>query len=118
MAGKKATKTGIGNPHAWSRVKRIELRDLANDVGQEAVLLLAKWPTSGEGRAVKAATELVARRLAGGQQIRSLRDAFEDLDASAKQLASLPGNSFFATQLAHKPIRRRGRDRSTMSQLI
>ncbi len=118
LAGGQKSSGGQVNPQTWTRLKRIELRKLANDVGNEALLIHDKWPRSGEGRAIKSATESISRRLDGLQQTGTLQSAFGELTSAANYFAAILQNKFFQAEMAGKPIKRRRGDRSTMGQLI
>ena len=118
MAEKQNSNGGQVNPQTWTRVKRIELRKLANDVGNEALLIHERWPRTGEGRSIKAITESISRRLDGSQQIGTLRSAFGELHSAATDFAAILANNFFQAEMADKPFKRRRGDSSTMGQLI
>ena len=94
-------------PQTWARLRRIELRDLANTVGNEALAHLPQWPSSGEGRAVKERTEIITRRMDGPQQLRDLNLAFGHLLETTRDFTAILHNDFFKTVLASKMYKNR-----------
>lgn len=89
----------VKNPQTWTRLKRIELRQLANQIGNDAVRLMTAWPASGEGRQVKAAAEAIARRLDGQQSLGDIRRAFAEIEAAAADFSAILNNPFFQERL-------------------
>lgn len=94
-------------PQTWARLRRIELRNLANTVGNEALAHLAEWPRSGEGRAVKERTEIITRRMDGPQPLRDLDLAFGHLIETTRDFATILRNNFFRSVLASKIVQNR-----------
>ncbi|GGE98303.1 hypothetical protein [Sphingomonas prati] len=66
--------------------------------------LLRDWPDSGEGRAIKATTEAITRKLDGQQPVGDIETAFSDLQNSIRSLELLKDNEFFRNSLAHTTI--------------
>lgn len=108
----------VSNPQTWTRLRRLDLRTLANEVGNEAVFHLVRWPSTGEGRRVKEITEEIAQLLGGQQSLGSLRIAFADLQRAAQMLKEIEHNIFFKGELAHKPITARRNDKRMMGDLL
>ena len=101
------------NPQTWTRVTRIHLRGLASELGNEAMKLINRWPASGEGREIKAATERVAQLLAGQQPTRSLERAYGEISKAAEEFESVLANRFFQEEMAGRPLAgRKPRSRS------
>ncbi|MBB5725074.1 hypothetical protein FHS97_000982 [Sphingomonas endophytica] len=81
-------------------MKRIELRQLANTIGNEALQRSRLWPADGSGREVKALTEAIVRRLSDSIAIGDVHDAFSDLQASIGEFRSILSNYFFRAELS------------------
>ncbi len=80
---------------------------------------MVRWPSTGEGRAVKALTEAIARRLDGQQPTRDLERAFNTLLESATDFQSILDNSYFSGSLAQTPIKKaNSREVDTMAGVI
>ncbi len=90
----------ISNPQTYVRLKRIELRQLANGIGNLVLSRLTQWPASGEGRDLKAKTENISRRLSDTQAIGDLQRALKDLSASLADFKYIQTSSFFRSTLA------------------
>lgn len=80
---------------------------------------MARWPSTGEGRSVKALTESITRRLDGQQPTRDLDLAFNALLKSAQDFQDIIENSYFIGSLAQKTIKRvNARQTETMQEVI
>lgn len=80
---------------------------------------MARWPSTGEGRSVKALTELIARRLDGQQPTRDLDLAFNALLKSAQDFQDILDNSYFIESIAQKTIKQvNARQTETMQDVI
>ena len=66
---------------------------------------MTRWPQTGEGRAIKAATESITRRLDGQQPLRNVDMAFKDLTVSTDELSAVLDNPFFRSALSSLPYR-------------
>lgn len=95
------------------------MRNLANLVGNEVMKSMVRWPSTGEGRAVKALTEAITRRLDGQQPTRDLDRAFDTLLRSATDFDAILDNSYFRASLAQTPLKKaNSRDIDTMAEVI
>ncbi len=108
----------IRNPQTWTRIARLDLRRLANDIGNEAMYLSGRWPASGEGRRVKEASEQVSRLMDGQQPVNSLSRAFAELQIAASALGALSSNSFFDKHLSMLATRANDGDRTPLGQIL
>jgi hypothetical protein len=94
----------IRNPETWSRLRVNSLRELANQVGNQAMKHVKHWPQSGEGRAIKASTEVVARRLDGVHRVGDLAQVMDHLLFAAAEFRTILQNSFFAERIANEKV--------------
>lgn len=114
-----ALEMAINNPQTWSRLTRSRMRQLANLIGNEVMRSMAKWPQSGEGRSIKAATESISRRLDGQQPLRDLQRAFDELISSANDFQSILNNPYFRGGLGLSTVKRaNSREVDTFSSVI
>lgn len=95
----------INNPQTWSRIARSNLRQLANLVGNEALKSMARSPSAGEARQVKALTEAIARRLDGPQFSSDLNASFDELLLSVDDFESILLNTHFQSSLQSTVIK-------------
>jgi len=86
------------NEKAWVRLRRVEIRELAHQIGDHALRLNRIWPTSGEGRAVKAACERLIRRLEVAH-VGSLPEMVKEFQYIDHELSTLSENLFFVTEI-------------------
>ena len=110
----KSDNTVLKNPQTWVRVKRVELHRLANEIGNEAISILSRWPKSGEGRAIKELTEQISRRLDGQQPGGGFAVALDELQFAARQFEVIGKNEFFIREMANNPLKSRKGDSSPM----
>ncbi len=80
---------------------------------------MARWPSTGEGRSVKALTERITRRLDGQQPTRDLDLAFNALLKSAQDFQDILDNSYFIESIAHTSVKKANtRSTETMREVI
>lgn len=88
--------------HTWTRVTRIELQNLAVNIGKAAIADINSWPDSGEGRAVKAATERMMRLLDSTLDRSGLDYAFGNLHEVVHELKGIEANSYFRNRISRQ----------------
>ncbi|MGN7932916.1 hypothetical protein [Sphingopyxis sp. 22461] len=88
--------------HTWTRVTRIELQNLAVNIGKAAIADINNWPDSGEGRAVKAATERMMRLLDSTLDRSGLDYAFGNLHEVVHELKGIEANSYFRNRISRQ----------------
>jgi hypothetical protein len=106
------------NVQTWTRLQRIALRRLAIDLGHETMSMIKKWPSNGDGRAVKDITEKIFRHLDGPQPVKSVRRNYGDLLYVAASLETISLNSFFQAEMANRPMRTAARGSPSMGDLL
>jgi len=95
------------------------MRQLANLVGNEVMKSMARWPSTGEGRAVKALTEAITRRLDGQQPTGDLDRAFHSLLQSASDFQKILDNPYFKASLALTTVKKaNSREIETMGAVV
>lgn len=95
------------NDRAWSRLRRVELRELAHLIGSESLKLIRTWPSNGDGRLVKAASERIMRRL-DSSHVGGLREVVGDFKFILNDLRIVRENAFFRDYIGNT-IQRSGR---------
>lgn len=94
----------IRNPQTFVRVRRQEVRRLANAIGNAAMDTMAKWPASGEGRQIKDITEQVSRLLDGSPNVGAVSKSFAELRFSVDAIQGLMTNSHFVSFVSNRIV--------------
>lgn len=101
------------NLHTWSRLTRFDLADLSSKIGHAALAVRTKWPTTGEGRQIKANTEKITRLLEGTHDQRDLNFQIDKLEEVVALFTEIRENQFFQSDIsARKFVDRKGQKRN------
>jgi hypothetical protein len=90
----------VRNPQTYVRLKRNELRQFANHIGTLAMNGINHWPSTGEGRSVKANAEAIIRRLTDRNAIGDLKSALTDLSRSIEDFKIIQVNPYFRAAMS------------------
>ena len=94
------------NIQTWARVTRIDLQHLSIGLGNAVVADRLNWPSSGEGRQVKAATERATRMLEATFD-RDIQHVFDTLADVAVILNTIHASNYFQTNISNRPYTNR-----------
>lgn len=106
------------NIHTWARLTRLDLQNFSISLGNAALEELANWPPNGDGRAVKAATETITRKLDHTFDRTDLDFILDNLKFSIEKLSELSENSFFNKYIHEKKYTSRRGEQSTYGNFI
>lgn len=103
----------------WTRVTRLDLTHLALSIGNAALEALPRWPSTGEGREVKAKSEQIIRMLEFTHDKKDIVDQIEHLEKAVDLIFQISQNSFFKNYLSNKKyVSRSGKKQSFHSMVI
>lgn len=90
----------VVNWQTWTRLQRLKLQGVAGDLSNAAMSAFNQWPTTGEGRSVKAASEKMLRLLARANATSDLPETVRVLNEAVAELEHVTQNDFFHKTLA------------------
>jgi len=105
------------NLQTWTRLRRLRLQELSIGLGNGALAAFKHWPTSGEGRQVKAATERLTALLDSTHD-RDVHHAFDRLDGAMAELRLIADNPFFRRVLAGQVHQSGSTAKRTFGELV
>lgn len=88
------------NWQTWTRLQRLKLQGVAGDLSNASMSAFNHWPTTGEGRSVKAASEKMLRLLARANATSDLPETVSVLNEAVAELERVTENDFFHKTLA------------------
>lgn len=101
------------NQQTWIRIKRIEIKEFASAIGNEAMVGVPSWPATGEGRAVKAASERLIKTI-DVSSVGGFSRTIRDFEVCRDIIESLSRNSYYIEFVSSKLFR----DRHSSSHVI
>jgi hypothetical protein len=109
---------GIKNPQTWVRLRRNDLRKLANQIGNHAMQQSGRAIGDFNGRPVKELTENIARKLDGQPLSSDINLAFHDLSFAVSLFQRIIQDKFFNSFIANRVLQQNGDEKSTASELV
>ena len=109
----------IKNPQTWVRLRRNDMRKLANQIGNHVmrqIVTLDRGDTTG--RAVKELTEKITRKLDAQPLSSDIEVAYADLEYAARLFREIKVNEFFAVRVAERVLQQSGGQVMTAAELL
>jgi hypothetical protein len=106
------------NLHTWTRVTCLDLQHIGQNIGNAALDGIKYWPESGEGRAVKAASERLFRLLEKTHDRSDLNYVFDNLDSVMAELKLVRANSYFKSHISSRIYKDRSGNRRTFKESL
>lgn len=96
----------------------LDLQHLGQNIGNAALDGIKYWPESGEGRAVKAASERLFRLLEKTHDRSDLNYVFDNLDSVMAELKLVRENSYFKSHISSRIYKDRSGNRRTFKESL
>lgn len=90
------------NLQTWTRITRIDLAHLAVAIGNVTLENLRLWPSTGEGREIKANSEKISRLLESTHDKKDIASQFDHLERIISLFEIIKENKFFRSHLSRK----------------
>jgi hypothetical protein len=106
------------NLQTWTRVTRLDLSHLTVGIGNAALEVLHQWPSTGEGRDVKAKSEAISRMLEFTHDKGDVLAQIEHLEHVISLFLQINDNKFFKSHIAKKKYVLRSGKKLSLGQAI